>query len=290
MASHNTFQILSSFEQQLKDASVDSPRLCAEMIVGEVTGMSRAQLLAFGERKLDAAQMEWAKAMLSRRVQGEPMAYILGRKEFYGREFKVNPAVLVPRPETELIVDLALEFFQKTAPLRFADLGCGSGCILGTLLAEAGAWKGIGVDISPAALAVARENLERLQVQGRAELLEADFAEPAVLPGAALDLLVSNPPYIPTVEYEALGFEVKNFEPRLALDSGPDGLVHPRMVAATAAYALKPGGLLLMEIGTEQGKGALALFHNSAGPFAWRALEIIPDLAGRNRLVRAVRG
>ena len=287
----------------LAAAKVDSPRLCAEMIISKVSNMSRAQLIAFGERTLNETQLAASEAMLSRRLTGEPMAYILGHKEFYGREFTVNHAVLVPRPETELLVDLALQAFERSAPVQFADLGCGSGCIIGSLLAEAAAWSGTGVEISPEALEVCAVNLEILlgnrptvsttvsealppvAIGKRAQLLKADFANPNCLSKAAFDLIVSNPPYISAREYEELAGEVRNFEPRLALESGDDGLWHPRKVALTAERALKPGGVLLMEVGCGQGASALKIFS----PSLWSRVEILPDLAGLDRVVLARR-
>lgn len=294
--------LLSEYESLLAAAHVDSPRLCAEMIVGKVSNMSRAQLIAFGERTLNEAQLAAGEAMLARRLTGEPMAYILGRKEFYGREFMVNHTVLVPRPETELLVDLALQEFERSAPVQFADLGCGSGCIIGSLLKEAAAWSGTGVDISTEALEICALNLEELMgvrpavktmpealspvsVSKRAQLLKADFANPNCLPEAVFELIVSNPPYISAREYENLDGEVRNFEPRIALESGDDGLFHPRKVALTAERALKPGGVLLMEIGCGQGANALKIFSSSL----WTTVEILPDLAGLDRVVRARR-
>ncbi|MBQ4133462.1 MAG: peptide chain release factor N(5)-glutamine methyltransferase [Desulfovibrionaceae bacterium] len=305
MPENSVAALLFSYEKQLAGAGVDSPRLCAEMIVGEAARMGRAQLIAFGERLLSDPELSLAEGMLLRRLKGEPMAYILGRKEFYGYDFSVGPAVLVPRPETELLVDLALGEFERSASVRFADLGCGSGCIIAALLKEAEGWHGIGVDISLPALEICAYNLCNLlgteaganfslcpcsenidtdfAASPRFRLIQSDFTVSNCLPIAGLDLIVSNPPYIPSHEYLHLNFEVKNFEPRQALESGADGLEHPRAVARVAAGALKPGGLLLMEIGCEQGEAAQELFASSV----WREAEIIPDLSGLDRVVRA---
>ena len=291
--------LLSRYTELLAMAGADSPRLCAELIVGEAARLGRAQLLAFGERTLNREEQAACEGMLARRMQGEPMAYILGRKEFYGREFMVSPAVLIPRPETELLVDLALHRLDRAAPVRFADLGCGSGCLLASLLAEAPAWTGVGVDISPAALEICAANLQRLlgesaaveagpvpeESLSRASLRLADFAGSGCLPAAHFDLIVSNPPYISSLEYQTLEPGVRNFEPRLALESGEDGLYHARQVAALGLRALRPGGLLLMEIGCEQGAAALRLFSGQP----WAQVELVPDLAGLDRVILARR-
>ena len=190
--------------------------------------------------------------------------------------------MLVPRPETELLVELALDRLPLDENLLFADLGCGSGCILVTLLLEARNWRGVGVDISEAALEVSRENISVHKLESRAGLLDADFTKDP-FPAESLDFIVSNPPYISSEDYKTLGFEVKNFEPRLALESGPEGLDHPRQVVEAAGKILKPGGRLFMEIGSEQGAAAINLFSGKI----WAGLELVPDLAGLDRVVAA---
>jgi len=244
--------------------------------------MSKAQLIVNWHQELAPEELAVCEDLAARRETGEPMAYILGWKEFYGRNFAVNSGVLVPRPETELLIDAALAKFPVNESVLFADLGCGSGCILATLLLEAEAWQGCGVEVSEAALAVSRENIKNHGVSDRARLVHADFTENP-FEQSDFDLIVSNPPYISSAEYESLGFEVRNFEPRLALESGPDGLNHPRQVVALAEKSLKPGGWLLMEIGSEQGEAAAALLDRKI----WRDVKILADLAGLDRIVSA---
>ncbi len=274
--------LLSVYTSRLEKTGVDSPALCARMILGEALGMDRAGLVVHAEMAVGEAARAACEKMLARREKGEPMAYILGRKEFYGRDFSIRPGVLVPRPETELLVELALDKLPLNENLLFADLGCGSGCILVTLLLEARNWRGVGVDISEAALEVIRENISVHKLESRAGLLDADFTKDP-FPAESLDFIVSNPPYISSEDYKTLGFEVKNFEPRLALESGPEGLDHPRQVVEAAGKILKPGGRLFMEIGSEQGAAAINLFSGKI----WAGLELVPDLAGLDRVVAA---
>lgn len=274
--------LILAYTSRLEKAGVDSPKLCAEIILQSALGMDKPQIIVNAKKTLDADELAFCEYMLGRRETGEPMAYILGWKEFYGRDFTVNSNVLVPRPETELLVELALSKLLLSREVLFADLGCGSGCIFATLLLEAKKWRGVGVDISEAALEVCRENIHIHKVAERAELLHADFANNP-FDRSDFDLIVSNPPYIPTAEYEILGFEVKNFEPELALKSGKDGLEHPRQVVALAQKILKPGGWLLMEIGAEQGKAAASMFDQKK----WKGIEVISDLAGLDRVACA---
>lgn len=274
--------LLSAYASRLEKAGVDSPALCARMILGEALGMSRAGLVVHSDMAVGEAARAACEKMLARREKGEPMAYILGRKEFYGRDFAVRPGVLVPRPETELLVELALDRLPLDEKLMFADFGCGSGCILVTLLLEARNWRGVGVDISKSALEVSRENIGVHKVADRAGLLDADFTKNP-FQEECLDFIVSNPPYISSEDYKALGFEVKDFEPRLALESGPEGLDHPRQVVEAAGRILKPGGWLFMEIGSEQGEAAMGLFSGKI----WAGPELVADLAGLDRVAAA---
>lgn len=286
---------LNEHTQSLQRAGVDSPRLCAELILAEVLGLSRAALLAFPERKLEPSQVKAARALLERRARGEPLAYILGRKEFYSLQFKVGPAVLVPRPETELLVDLALEYGNVSAPCLFADLGTGSGCVLVALLKNCPLWRGLGLDICPQALQIARQNIKAHNLDSlnnlnrRAALLQGSF-DACPLRSASLDFIVSNPPYISGEDYANLNFEVRNFEPAHALRSADHGLRDPLLVCQSAERCLKPDGKLFMEIGCEQGQSVLDFFSS---PFlsskAWAQVQIIKDLAGLDRVLFAVR-
>ena len=217
------------------------------------------------------------------------MAYILGEREFWGLPFKVSPAVLVPRPDSETVIEAALALLaDRERPWRIADLGLGSGCLLLTLLREFPAAHGVGLEVSEAALAVARSNAAALGVDGRAELLLGDWREPGWRDriGGPFDLLVSNPPYIEAGAIAGLMPEVSRFEPKLALDGGPDGLAAYRAIAADAVRLLAPGGTLVLEIGAGQEAavtGLLAAQGLQAGPPRL-------DLAGIPRAIMGRRG
>ncbi|WP_300831971.1 peptide chain release factor N(5)-glutamine methyltransferase, partial [uncultured Bilophila sp.] len=253
---------------------------------------------------LTAEQLSRMSGLLRRRAEGEPAAYLIGQREFYGRDFRVTPATLIPRPETELLIETALKSCQGA--VRFADLGTGSGCIAVTLCAERPEWRGIMADLSGRALAVACQNAARHKVRERLLPVRADFTRPLLRP-ASLDLLVSNPPYVGQREYEGLSAEVRDFEPVTALvpgfvdsdkipghhhhgpapgpDTEPEGLEHLEAVAGEAFTALKPGGLLLMEHGWKQGSALKVLLESHT----WENVVIYQDLAGRDRLVSARR-
>lgn len=288
----------------LTEAAVDSPRLSAELILRHVCGISRVELATRPETPLTADQLSRMSGLLRRRAEGEPAAYLIGQREFYGRDFRVTPATLIPRPETELLIETALKSCQ--GPVRFADLGTGSGCIAVTLCAERPEWRGIMADLSGRALAVACQNAARHKVRERLLPVRADFTRPLLRP-ASLDLLVSNPPYVGQREYEGLSAEVRDFEPVTALvpgfvdsdkipghhhhgpapgpDTEPEGLEHLEAVAREAFTALKPGGLLLMEHGWKQGCALKVLLESHT----WENVVIYQDLAGRDRLVSARR-
>lgn len=288
----------------LKEAAVDSPRLSAELLVRHVCGVSRVELATRPETPLSGEQRDRLTGLLRRRAEGEPVAYLLGQREFFGRDFRVTPATLIPRPETEHLVEAALS--GCTGSVRFADLGTGSGCIAVTLCAERPDWQGIMVDRSSRALSVAGQNAVHHGVRERLQPVLADFTHPLLKP-ASLDLLVSNPPYIGPTEYETLSVEIRDFEPVTALIPGfidsdrgahthhheaadasaaadtPEGLEHLFAVAGEAAEALRPGGLLLMEHGCAQGN-AIKLWLESHN---WENVHIIKDLAGLNRVASA---
>lgn len=217
-------------------------------------------------------------AAIAARARRQPVAQITGNRMFWGRSFRVTPDVLDPRPETEILVSAALD----TPFSRVLDLGTGSGAILLSLLADRPAARGLGVDLSPAALAVAQDNATRLGVADRARLLPSDWF--AAVTGQ-FDLIVSNPPYIAADEMPGLAPEVRDWEPHLALTPGGDGLAAYRRIAAGAMAHLQPGGRLMVEIGARQGADVAALF-TAAGLVS---LRILPDLDGRDRVVAAIR-
>lgn len=220
-------------------------------------------------------------AFIARRERREPVAYILGRKEFWSLEFEVTPAVLIPRPDTETIVETARKELRQTPPRRILDLGTGSGCLLISLLTEFPPATGVGIDISPAALEVAKRNAARLGVADRTTLEVADFAAFAL--EERFDLVVSNPPYIPDATLAALDPDVRDHEPHLALKGGRTGLDAVERIAGALHRTLAPQGLALIEIGHDQGESGARTLRNEGV----NVLRIVKDLAGLDRVLVA---
>lgn len=254
----------------------DSPTaaLDARVLMSYVTGLTLADLIAQPTFELNIHAARHFEHLIDARMAGAPIAYLTGTQEFYGRPFHVSPAVLIPRPETEGLVTLAL---AGAAPARFLDLGTGSGCLIATLLAAWPQAVGEGVDISGPALQVADANLRRHGVRSRAVLHAGDFGEVPLAPAA---LIVANPPYI--CADAPLGISVAGFEPPTALFAGDDGLDAVRVIARRLPHLLEPRGRALIEIGAEQGHAA-ALFQASL-PQA--AVSVHQDLAGLDRFIR----
>lgn len=269
---------------RLAEAGVDSPRLSAQVLLAYAIGADRVRLLTDAARDLTSAELVRLEHFVSRREQGEPVAYILGRKEFYGLDFIVTPDTLIPRPETEHIVEEAERLLDRGAPLSFLDLGTGSGALAVTLAVRFPRGRGTGLDTSGEALEVARRNARAHGVAERLDFLKADFTAP--LPLADLDLVVSNPPYVGAGEFGLLSREVSGFEPESALVSPQEGMWHIRALAPRAAEVLAPGGLLLLEMGSAQGDAVLETLEGSG---QWQKVRIIPDLAGLDRVAAAWR-
>jgi release factor glutamine methyltransferase len=272
----------------LRAADVPGARLDALLLLGEVAGATRTELLAHPERALDPARRAALGALVARRAAREPLAYIVGHREFYGRDFLVSPAVLVPRPETELLVELSLVYLRTSGrtserPGGVVDVGTGSGALAVTLAAECPALRVLALDRSAAALAVARANGRRWQVAPRVDLLQSDLLGAVRAP---LALIVANLPYIPSAAVDALMPEVARHEPRLALDGGVDGLAPNRRLLAEAATRLTAGGLLLLEMGADQAAALVAAAHSV---FAEADVAVERDLAGCDRVLRVRR-
>ena len=245
--------------REFRRCGLDSPELDARLIVGHALGLEHAALAAQSRRSLAAAEADAVAALAARRLAREPAARIIGRKEFWGLPFALNGETLVPRPETETVVEAALaaiERFKPRAP-RIVDLGTGSGALLIALLCELPQASGVGTDISPAALDCARANAAALGIGARSSFIACDWGSALV---GRFDLLVSNPPYIARGDIAALAPEVRAFDPRRALDGGPDGLDGYRAIAADARRLLAPGGALVVELGRGQLDAATALF------------------------------
>jgi release factor glutamine methyltransferase len=261
-------------------AGLDTPALDARVIVGHALGLDHAALAGAAERALDAQERERLAAMAARRLGREPVARIVGMKEFWGLPLRVNPAVLVPRPESETLVETALAALDRDGdrarPLRIADLGTGSGALLLALLTELPNAFAVGTDLSADALLVARDNAKRLGLAARAAFVACDFA--AALAGP-FDLVVANPPYVAGGALAQLPPEVRAHDPLLALDGGPDGLRAYRALATDASRLLGAGGHLVVEVGAGQADAAAALFTRGQPLDASAAA----DLAGTPR-------
>lgn len=256
----------------------ETPRLEAEVLLAHVTGLTRTALLAHPERLLTADEHTRYQDLLARRRADVPLPYLTGKVEFFGLEFIVTPEVLIPRPETETLVDRALE----KAPRTVVDVGTGSGCVAVALAVRLPRARIYATDLSRAALGVAATNARRHGVADRIHFLQADLASPLRGP---VDLVVSNPPYVAEEEWASLPESVREHEPRLALDGGPGGLRVIRRLLADAARLLRPGGALLMEIGAGQGLSVAALAQ-AAFPTAY--IRIHPDLAGQDRILEVI--
>lgn len=266
------------FERQ----GTDSPRLTAELLLAHALGCDRVRLYVDFDRPLNKDELAAFRSLVTRRASGEPTYFILGRREFYGRPFHVDPRVLIPRPETEHLVDAALEKLPEDAPGPVLDLCTGSGAIAVSLAAERQALAVVATDLSAGALEVAALNARALGVEGRVELLNGDLYEPVA--GRVFELIVANPPYLRSGEIDGLSREVRR-EPRGALDGGPDGLDLVRRIAAQAPGALAPGGWLMLEIGAEQGEATRTLFEAAGLVDA----QVRKDLAGLDRIALARR-
>lgn len=263
---------------------IDAPRLNAEVLAQQVLGWSKAKLFAEDGQPFPEDLRDRFESWVQRRLTGEPLQYIVGVQEFYGRDFQVTPAVLIPRPETELLVEQVLKrrnWWQGRKPIA-ADIGTGSGAIAVTLALEWPQAAVVTVDISPEALRVAQENAERLGA--RIRLLQGDLLHPVMEAGMRLDVLVSNPPYIPSADIDRLMVEVREYEPRLALDGGTDGLDPYRRIAELLPQIMsgKPPAMVAFEVGVGQAAEVASLIRRH-----WQGSEtdIVQDLQGIDRIV-----
>ena len=255
-----------------------SPALDARLLLAHGLGRDHAYLVAHDDEPLTTVQAVTYGQLLARAVADEPIPYLIGHAPFYGQEFAVSPAVLIPRPETEQLVETAIGWARGRGALRVADVGTGSGCIAVTLARHLPAADVVAVDVSAAALAVARANASRL-APGRVALMRGDLLAAF---GPGLDLIAANLPYVGRQEWTALPDGVKSYEPALALDGGTDGLDAIRALLPQAAERLRPGGLVLLEIGWRQGEAAAAL---ARAAFPAAGVAVRPDFAGHDRLV-----
>jgi len=262
--------------------------LDAAILLAHVLDLPRVTLLTHPETPLSAEQSARFAALVTRRAAGEPVAYLTGHRAFYDREFLVTPDVLIPRPETEHLIEAALTWARRQAErgtgLRVADIGTGSGAIAVTLAAHLPDARLHAIDCSLAALEIARQNADRAGVTGRITFHQGDLLRPLLDAGERADLIAANLPYIPSADLDTLA--VARHEPRLALDGGPDGLDAVRRLLAQAPAALAAPGLILLEIGAGQGAAVAALAREQ---FPGAAISVLADYAGHNRLLSVER-
>ena len=275
-------RVLLWTSERFAKKQLDSPRLTAELLLAHVLGCDRVKLYLDFERPLSKEELAAFRGLIERRSAGVPTHYLIGKREFYGRPFVVDARVLIPRPETEQLVEAALARLAPEAKGPILELCTGSGCIGVTLAAERSFLEVIGVEVSSDAIAVSAENAALLGVVSRVTFLQGDLFAP--VQGRTFPLIVSNPPYVQTGQIATLSAEVQQ-EPRLALDGGEDGLDVIGRIAGAAPSFLSPGGWLLLEIGDDQGARVVELF-TAAGLVEARFEE---DFAGHDRLALARR-
>ncbi len=291
MQSWTLLSLLNWTTDYFQKNNIASARLEAEVLLSHLLQLKRLALYLNFERPMSSDELTRFKALIQRRVKGEPTAYLTGEKEFWSRSFKVGPGVLIPRPETELIVEQTISSpcvalaKQGGKSLKILDIGTGSGILAVTLAKEFPASHVTALDISPQALKYAAANAERHEVGNRIQFLEMDIFKPDIFK-TSFDLIVSNPPYIATKVIETLEDNVKNFEPKLALDGDTDGLKFYRYFSEQSHHWLKPNGLLVMEIGEDQGLSVPALFSQKN----WNEVKFIKDYSGKDRVVVVKRG
>jgi release factor glutamine methyltransferase len=267
--------------QTLGKAGVPEARREATTLLAYILNKDRTFLIAHDDESVPADLLARFQDLIERRAAGEPSQYVIGRQDFYGRTFIVNPNVLIPRPETELLVEAALEYLDdSTSAVSICDVGTGSGCIVITLLHELLDARAIGVDISEAALKVAEKNAQDHKVTSRVSFLVSDCFD-SLQPPNSFDLIVSNPPYVSANAVPGLQREVRDYEPLVALSPGTDGLSIIRRLLRDSPAFLEDNGLLIMEIGFDQGEVTRTLIDSKV----WDELAIVPDLAGIPRIV-----
>lgn len=276
-------RLLERGAEELARAGVDNSRREAELLLRHALGCSSESLLAHLPEPVNPEAAGYFFHLLERRRGRVPLQYLIGEQEFWGLTFRVTPAVLIPRPETEGVVEAAIARLSDR-PARLADVGCGSGCIAVALARELPQAQVYATDISPAALAVARENAERHGVAARITFLQGDLLDPLLEEkgAAALDAVLSNPPYVAEPDLRSLQPEVREHEPRVALAAGPEGLDVIRRLLPAATRLLAPGGYLIIEIAAGMEARVRSLL---SAPLAWETT--LPDLSGIPRVLVA---
>ena len=281
-------KLLNWVTEYLKNKSIDSPRLSAELLLSHVLGLKRIELYTQFNKVIEQQSLSQLHELVKRASEHEPIAYLTGRREFYSLEFEITRDCLIPRPETELLVERAVEFLRTRDGNQYVcDLCTGCGCVAVAIARNLANCRVVATDISDAALAVATRNISRHGLGGRIELLRGDLFEP-IIPGlgpAKFDLIVCNPPYVSQAQFGKLAKNVRDFEPRLALAAGADGLDIIKRVIAGAIEFLKSASAIMLEIGNEQGPVVHKLLE-ATGRFD--AITIEKDYNKLDRLAIAV--
>jgi release factor glutamine methyltransferase len=276
-------EALARCAAELSENDVPDARLDAFQLVAFVTHRDRTSLIAHPEVALSDEQESELASLTARRAAREPLQYILGRQEFHRLTFDISPDVLIPRPETEILVERAIKFLSSRSSPRFCEIGVGSGCISISVLREIKTASAAACDISERALDVARRNAELHNVADRLDLIISDVF--GSMPDERFDAVLSNPPYVPEVDFFSLQPEVRDHEPTIALTSGADGLKVIERLIAEAPSFLRTGGLLLFEMGFNQSGSVANLIDHTV----WTGVEFLPDLQGIPRILAAVK-
>jgi len=271
--------LLAKATHLLGQVGVETPLLDAEVMLSEAMGVSRTHLLAHPDCHPSASDVRRFQRWLNKRVKRVPLAYVVGHKEFYGLDFEIRRGVLIPRPETELLVDRTIQVLKGARSPVIAEIGVGSGAVAVACALSIRDARIYATDVSPVAVRMARLNAKRHGVSERVRVMQGDLFEP--LANLAFDAVVSNPPYVPTSEIATLQPEIRNYEPREALDGGTDGMACLHRIILEARRYIKPGGFLILEVGNGQA-GAIASLMKQHG---YIAVQVNRDYAGVERVV-----
>ncbi|MHC4220918.1 MAG: peptide chain release factor N(5)-glutamine methyltransferase [Planctomycetota bacterium] len=287
MQSWTIKKLLDWITQHFTDKAIDAPRLSAEMLLSHILELSRIELYTNFDKPVEKPQLDTLHSLVKRASQSEPIAYLIGKTEFYSIELNVTADCLIPRPETELLVERAIEFLRtRTGGQYICDLCTGSGCIAVAIAKNQPDVQIIASDICDAALQVAAENIEKHQLKDRIKLLCGDLFDPPISCKEPFDLVVCNPPYVSTSEFESLAANVKDYEPKLALLAGHDGLDLYRRIVEEIHDFLKPDAALMLEIGRDQGPAVRELLEKTK---LFEKITIEKDVHDNDRIVIAKR-
>ena len=273
----------------LKTKNIESPRLCAEILLARQLNTDRLKLYLEYDQPVGEKDLTLYRAMIKRLIDGEPVQYITGIQEFWSMDFHVNSSVLIPRPETEILIEQARKIYSeedmdKNPNISILDIGTGSGAIAVAIASEIENAKIFAVDISAKALNTAKLNAAKHGMEKRISFYEGSLFEPFEKNNQYFDIILSNPPYITIKDYESLPVKIKNFEPKLALESGEDGLSHIRIILKKAPEFLKPGGWLMLEMDPRQTDSVIQIINGSN---AYTSVKVIKDYSSRDRMVIA---